>query len=101
MDNQFCMDKINIKIVFEPSSFPAAYNRNFGAKTHLIFHGATSLGSLLNLTLWRSIPAKMQCFILHSTFRISPYICCLTSEFALSSVNIPLHTAGAREILLN
>ena len=37
--------------------------------------------------LWRSIPAKIQCFIFHSTFRILSYICCLTSEFALSSFN--------------
>ena len=34
--------------------------------------------------LWRSIPAKIQCCILHSTFRILSYICFLTSEFTLS-----------------
>ena len=38
--------------------------------------------------IWRSIPAKIQCCILHSTFRILSYICYLTSEFTLSSFNI-------------
>ena len=42
--------------------------------------------------LWRSIPAKIQCCILHSTFRILSYICCLTSEFTLSSFNFPRAT---------
>ena len=39
--------------------------------------------------IWRSIPAKIQCCILHSTFRILSYICFLTSEFTLSSFNFP------------
>jgi len=42
--------------------------------------------------VWRSIPAKIQCSILRSTFRILSYICCLTSEFALSSFNFPRAT---------
>ena len=42
--------------------------------------------------VWRSIPAKIQCCILHSTFRILSYICYLTSEFTLSSFNFPRAT---------
>ena len=42
--------------------------------------------------LWRSIPTKIQCCILHSTFRILSYICYLTSEFTLSSFNFPRAT---------
>ena len=46
-----------------------------------------SMKSVTCNILWRSIPAKIQCFIFHSTFCILSYICCLTSEFALSSFN--------------
>ena len=42
--------------------------------------------------VWRSIPAKIQCCILHSTFRILSNICYLTSEFTLSSFNFPRAT---------
>ena len=42
--------------------------------------------------VWRSIPVKIQCCILHSTFRILSYICYLTSEFTLSSFNFPRAT---------
>ena len=42
--------------------------------------------------LWRSIPAKIQCCILHSTFRILSYVCFLTSEFTVSSFNFPRAT---------
>ena len=41
------------------------------------------------LLIWRSIPAKIQCCILHSTFRFLSYIYRLTSEFTLSSFNFP------------
>ena len=44
------------------------------------------------LPVWSSIPAKIQCCILHSTFRILSYICFLTSEFTLSSFNFPRAT---------
>ena len=43
-------------------------------------------------TVWRSIPAKIQCCILHSTFRILSYVCFLTSEFTVSSFNFPRAT---------
>ena len=42
--------------------------------------------------LWRSIPVKIQCCILHSTFGILSYICCLTSEFTLLWFNFPRAT---------
>ena len=46
----------------------------------------------VSFEVWRSIPAKIQCCILHSTFRILSYICYLTSEFTLLSFNFPRAT---------
>ena len=72
----------------------ATITRTQEQKKNVSVSSCVTLMVLWNLYsfIWRSIPAKIQCCILHSTFRILSFICYLTSEFTLSSFNFPRAT---------